>query len=82
MNSMVDQDLDFIRINPGDSVRKWGRVREVTVEGILVEITHVDLGQWSSDEGYIVGTVRFIAWQHCDFYKCTAYEAHTGNRPE
>tara|TARA_B100001250_G_C19444036_1_gene633087 strand:- start:231 stop:479 length:249 start_codon:yes stop_codon:yes gene_type:complete len=82
MNSMVDQELGFIRINPGDSVKKWGCVQEVTVEGILVLITYVDKGQWSSDEGYIVNTVRFIAWQHADFYKCTAFEAHTGKRPD
>ncbi|MAK20558.1 MAG: hypothetical protein CMA05_04515 [Euryarchaeota archaeon] len=80
MNSMVDQKLDFIRLFPGDSVKKWGCVQAVTVEGILVLITHVDMGSWTNDDGYILNTVHFIPWGQLRFYKCDAFEAHTGKR--
>ena len=78
--SMTEQELGFIRLFPGDSVKKWGCVQEITTEGLLVLITHVDMGSWSSDGGYIVNTVRFLPWNKLDFYKCSAFEAHTGKR--
>ena len=80
MKSMTEMELGYIRLFPGDSIKKWGLVQEVTVEGLLILITYVDKGSWSSDEGYIANTVRFLPWNKLDFYKCDAHEAHTGKR--
>ena len=80
IKSMAEQELDFIRLFPGDSVKKWGCVQKITTEGLLVLITKVDQGSWAGDGGYIEGTVRFLPWNKLDFYKCDAYEAHTGKR--
>ena len=80
IKSMTEQELDFIRLFPGDSVKKWGCVQKITTEGLLVLITKVDQGSWAGDGGYIEGTVRFLPWNKLDFYKCDAYEAHTGKR--
>ena len=80
IKSMAEHELDFIRLFPGDSVKKWGCVQKITTEGLLVLITKVDQGSWAGDGGYIEGTVRFLPWNKLDFYKCDAYEAHTGKR--
>ena len=80
MKSMQDLELEgkYIRIFPGDSVRKWGLIQDVTTEGIMVTITFVDRGSWSSSDGWIVGTRRFLNWGKLDFYICDSQEANTG----
>ena len=55
-----------IKLYPGDSVKKWGKVTHATVEGILVRITKVDKGGWSEDS-YLVGTEHFIPWSNLSF---------------
>ena len=80
IKTIAEQELSYIRLFPGDSVKKWGCVQEVFTEGILVLITKVDQGSWCSNDGYIEGTVRFLPWNKLDFYKCDSYEAHTGKR--
>ena len=81
IKSMAEMELDFIRLFPSDSVIKYGCVQETTVEGILVLITHVDTTYRDYDpDGWILNTVHFIPWRELRFYKCTAYEAHTGKR--
>ena len=81
MKSMQDLDLEgkYIRIYPGDSVEKWGLIQDVTTEGIMVTITFVNKGSWSSSEGWIVGTRRFLNWSSgFSFYICDSHEANTG----
>ena len=82
MKSMQDLALEgkYIRLFPGDSVKKWGLIQDVTTEGIMVTITYVDKGSWSSDGGYIVGTRRFLNWNKLNFYICDSQEANSGRR--
>ena len=51
IKSMAEQELGYIRLFPGDSVKKWGCVQEVLTEGILVLITKVDQGSWAGAGG-------------------------------
>ena len=69
MKSMTDLTLEgkTIKIFPGDSVQKWGRILHVTREGIMVKVTKVDKGSWCSDDGWKVGTKRFVSWKKLSF---------------
>ena len=80
MKSMIDLNLEgkYIKIFPGDSVKKWGEILHVTKEGIMVKVTHVDKGSWSSYDGWKVGVTRFVNWHKLSFQICDQYEATTG----
>lgn len=80
MKSMTDLELvgKYVRIFPGDSVGKWGLIQACTKEGIMVTVTFVDKGSWSSSGGWIIGTRRFLSWNKLDFYICDSHEANTG----
>ncbi len=82
MKHMADLDLEgkYIRIFPGDSVKKWGLIKDVTAEGIIVTVTYVDKGSWADSSGWIVATTRFISWHKLDFYFCDSMEANCGRR--
>ena len=68
MKSMLSLDLEGrqIKLYPGDSVKKWGRITHATTEGLLVFITKVDKGGWC-DSSYEVGTEHFIPWNKLSF---------------
>ena len=69
MKSMTDLNLEgkVIKIFPSDSVSKWGKILHVTTEGIMVKVTKVDKGSWCSDDGWTVGTKRFVSWKKLSF---------------
>ena len=69
MKSMLSLDLEGrqIKLYPGDSIKKWGEIPHATTEGILVLITKIDQGSWSSTDGYKVGTEHFIPWNKLSF---------------
>ena len=58
LKSMTELELGYIRLFPGDSVKKWGVVQETTEQGILVLITKVDRGSWAGDGGYILSLIH------------------------
>ena len=68
MKSMLDLDLEgrHIKLYPGDSVSKWGKITHATTEGVLVLITMVKKGSWS-EKSYEVGTEHFIPWNNLSF---------------
>ena len=69
MKSMVNLDLEgrHIKLYPGDSIKKWGVITFSSVEGLLIKITKVDKGSWSSSGGYEVGTEHFLPWNKLSF---------------
>ena len=69
MKSMTDLNLEgkYIQIFPSDSIQKWGNILHVTKEGIMVKVTKVNRGGWSSTGGWEVGVVRFISWTKLSF---------------
>ena len=69
MKSMLSLDLEGrqIKLYPGDSVKKWGEITHATTEGVLITITKVDRGSWSSSDGYEVGLEYFIPWNNLSF---------------
>ena len=74
MKSMADLNLEgkLIQIYPGDSVQKFCEVLHVTKEGIMVKVTKVDRGSWSSSDGWEVGSVQFLNWTRLKFKICDA----------
>ena len=68
MKSMLSLDLEGrqIKLYPGDSVKKWGKITHATTEGVLVLILKVDKGSWS-DSKYKAGTEYFIPWNNLSF---------------
>tara|TARA_R110000823_G_scaffold25971_1_gene76307 strand:- start:523 stop:777 length:255 start_codon:yes stop_codon:yes gene_type:complete len=82
MKSMSNLELEgqYIRINPGDSIKKWARIDHATREGLLATVTCVRQGSWSSNDGWIKETQRFLSWEKLSFYICDKEEAMTGER--
>tara|TARA_R100000388_G_C7123652_1_gene102131 strand:+ start:219 stop:461 length:243 start_codon:yes stop_codon:yes gene_type:complete len=72
MKSMTDLNLEgkLIQIYPGDSVQKFGEVLHVTKEGIMVKVTKVDQGGWSTSDGWEVGSIQFLNWTRLKFKIC------------
>ena len=68
MKSMLDLDLEGrqIKLNPGDSIKKWGEITHATTQGVLVLITMVKKGSWS-DSSYEEGKEYFIPWNNLSF---------------
>ena len=69
MKSMADLNLEgkLIQIYPGDSVQKFGEILNITKEGIIVNVTKVDHGGWSSSDGWEVGSIQFLNWTKLKF---------------
>ena len=74
MKSMTDLNLEgkHIQIHPGDSVKKWGEILHVTKEGIMVKVTKVNKGGWSSAGGWEVGAIQFLNWTKLNFKICNS----------
>ena len=72
MKHMADLDLEgtLIQIYPGDSVKKWGKILHVTAEGVMIKVTKVEKGSWSSADGWEAGTVQFLSWGKLSFKIC------------
>ena len=68
MKSMLNLELEGrqIKLYPGDSVSKWGKITHATVEGVLILILKVKKGSWS-DSKYEVGKEYFIPWNNLSF---------------
>lgn len=74
MKHMADLNLEgqLIQIYPGDSVQKWGKILQVTKEGIMIEVVKVDKGGWASSDGWQVGDVHFLSWTKLKFKICNS----------
>lgn len=55
-----------IKLYPGDSVKKWGKIVHVTTEGLIVLITKVGSTDRISSS-YVVGMESFIPWGKVSF---------------
>ncbi len=53
---MEDLIGEEVQIYPGDTYKKWGRIIDVTDNGVLFEITR------SQAADYSVGSIRFISF--------------------
>ena len=74
MKSMADLNLEgkLIQIYPGDSVQKFGEILNITKEGIIVKVTKVDQGGWSTSDGWEVGSIQFLNWTRLKFKICNS----------
>ena len=81
MKSMLDLEIEgkFIKLFPGDSVPKYGLIRDATKEGIVVTITSLGPTRGYSTH-YDVGQRHFIPWGKLQFQFVCSMEANTGGR--
>ena len=81
MKSMLDLEIEgkFIKLFPGDSVPKYGLIRDITKEGIVVTITSLGPTRGYSTH-YDVGQRHFIPWGKLQFQFVCSMEANTGGR--
>jgi hypothetical protein len=68
MKSMLNLDLEGrqIKLYPGDTVSKWGKITHATTEGVLVIILEVKNSR-RIETKYKVGTEYFIPWNNLSF---------------
>ena len=81
MKSMLDLELEgkFIKLFPGDSVPKYGLIRDATKEGIVVTITGIGPRNGFGTH-YDVGQRHFFPWVNLKFQFVCSMEANTGGR--
>ena len=77
MKSMLDLKLEgkYVKVFPGDSVKKWGVILHSTKEGLVIKATRCNQGSWSSNDGWNVGSMQFLPWGKIKFEMSTEEEA-------